>query len=796
MSNGSTNNADEFKNFFGGHSFIGNNLINALASKLSTSTNNLIKAKFLHWKVFFDYYYSDNHIAMLKKEYQKFYNLPNSPNIPEISFAIQTYFAIFLKILGNCRVSDYNKDQSNSSKLQIEEKTFFDLKDYLTFIESGGYCTFFLKNFIGRVNFYDWYLLDWDTSIETIIQTMHKKILEIIVDKDFQYTFDPDEMFKILYQDLLPLKVRKLQGEVYTPNWFTEFLLNNSDWNENPNVNILDPSCGSGTFLIKIIQKLRNNSKFNDSKNLLYRFAANNITGYDINPIAVLTARTNFLLAILDLFPDTFSPIIAPIYLRDTLFADTDENQEGIRDIFDQQEHQKFDIIVGNPPWISWEFIPKWYKQRGLKKWQKYDLLATRKMGRMLGEGKFDISAFFVYTCIEEYLKDNGILIFILPSNLLQGGSSKGFRKFFYSENGEKIPFELQKIYDLRQLEPFWEAQQKTVVMKFRKGSETTYPVSVVTLEKVDDSNDTGREGNVKECFKNVENISFPINADEPGSNLLITDVSYNIEQLHKNVFKLSDYKAFEGSNTEGLNTAYWITNLKKTQTGISFQNYVKFQRKKILPDAVPIEPDLIYPLVRSGNIQKWSYFLDTFIIFTLKYDESHIITNTTTFQQKYPCTYQYFISIEPQLLQRASFQGKSKKYPFYVLYGKESMKSNYKVLWNRIGHEITAVVTEPIYNSLLGLKAPIPQETIAYIPTLTLEEAHYICAIMNSQLFSKLLSMVQTKGTKGFGTPDILKKIYIPQYDASSQLHKELSTISMNIHNDIHHQPNKTKIL
>ena len=123
-------------------------------------------------------------------------------------------------------------------------------------------------------------------------------------------------------------------------------------------------------------------------------------------------------------------------------------------------------------------------------------------------------------------------------------------------------------------------------------------------------------------------------------------------------------------------------------------------------------------------------------------------------------------------------------------------MKSNYKVLWNRIGHEITAVVTEPINHSLLGIKAPIPQETIVYIPTLTLEEAHYICAIMNSRLFSKFLSMVQTKGTKGFGTPEILKKFFIPQYDASSQLHRELSTLSMNIHKNIYYGPNKAKNL
>ena len=153
--------------------------------------------------------------------------------------------------------------------------------------------------------------------------------------------------------------------------------------------------------------------------------------------------------------------------------------------------------------------------------------------------------------------------------------------------------------------------------------------------------------------------------------------------------------------------------------------------------------------MLRSGKIDKWEYFIDTFIVFTPKYGDQTIL-DEKIFQKSYPLTFTYFQELKDLLETRASFKGKSKGLPFYIMYGKKSMQTRYKVVWNRMASEIRAVVTELVHHKMIGQKPPIPQETIAFIPVDSLEEAHFVCGILNSEIFSKLISMFQMKGSKG----------------------------------------------
>lgn len=88
---------------------------------------------------------------------------------------------------------------------------------------------------------------------------------------------------------------------------------------------LLDPSCGSGTFIVMIIAKIRDWYEKNieninyDYKELLKRIL-NNVIGFDLNPLAVMAARTNYLVAIRDLIQYT-DRIEIPIYLCDSVMT-------------------------------------------------------------------------------------------------------------------------------------------------------------------------------------------------------------------------------------------------------------------------------------------------------------------------------------------------------------------------------------------------------------------------------------------------------------------------------------------
>ncbi|MGB9827384.1 MAG: Eco57I restriction-modification methylase domain-containing protein, partial [Thermosphaera sp.] len=141
------------------------------------------------------------------------------------------------------------------------------------------------------------------------------------------------DLLKRLYQQLVPEDIRHSLGEYYTPDWLADFLLDEvgltRDYleklgSENPlkplELRGLDPACGSGTFLVRYIARLRDYVREHYLEDIMLDYLLENVVGYDLNPLAVLTARTNYLLVIADL-PRRGS-IEIPIYLTDSLMVE------------------------------------------------------------------------------------------------------------------------------------------------------------------------------------------------------------------------------------------------------------------------------------------------------------------------------------------------------------------------------------------------------------------------------------------------------------------------------------------
>lgn len=124
-----------------------------------------------------------------------------------------------------------------------------------------------------------------------------------------------EDLLKELYQELVDPETRHDLGEFYTPDWLADLLLREVGY--APGKSLLDPACGSGTFLFIAIRRLREQGLRGEE---LIRFAFENLAGLDVHPLAVAIAKANFLLALspelrgrcLDL-PDL------PIYMANSL---------------------------------------------------------------------------------------------------------------------------------------------------------------------------------------------------------------------------------------------------------------------------------------------------------------------------------------------------------------------------------------------------------------------------------------------------------------------------------------------
>jgi SAM-dependent methyltransferase len=194
---------------------------------------------------------------------------------------------------------------------------------------------------------------------------------------------DPEEtrdLLKRLYQNLMPKKLRHALGEYYTPDWLAERLLNQLGYDGDPGKRLLDPACGSGTFLVLAIKRAR---AYAEEKGLneadVLDAILRNIVGFDLNPLAVSSARANYLLALGDLLQHRRGEVTIPVYLADSILTPSQGadlfSQHGyafntavgkftvprslglwariIKNAFAPVFLAPFDFVAGNPPWMD-----------------------------------------------------------------------------------------------------------------------------------------------------------------------------------------------------------------------------------------------------------------------------------------------------------------------------------------------------------------------------------------------------------------------------------------------------------
>lgn len=127
------------------------------------------------------------------------------------------------------------------------------------------------------------------------------------------------DVLKSLYQSVIDPETRKKLGEYYTPDWLAVEVINQSI-PEIGDLRVMDPSCGSGTFLFHLIRKfLSEREAIGDNNAQAIESLQKQIFGLDLHPVSVVLARVTFLLAIGPSRLQNRGPIAVPIYLGDSL---------------------------------------------------------------------------------------------------------------------------------------------------------------------------------------------------------------------------------------------------------------------------------------------------------------------------------------------------------------------------------------------------------------------------------------------------------------------------------------------
>ncbi len=162
-------------------------------------------------------------------------------------------------------------------------------------------------------DFFDW-VLDIPNG-DRFVQSLAAKISR------FDWTKVSYDVMKILYESIIDQTVRQKLGEYYTPDWLAEVLVR--EVVDQPLVQkVLDPSCGSGTFLFHTIRRCLQAARDQDLDmgESIHRITQQ-VIGFDIHPVAVTLARVTYLLALgrENLLSPDRAAIHIPVYLADSM---------------------------------------------------------------------------------------------------------------------------------------------------------------------------------------------------------------------------------------------------------------------------------------------------------------------------------------------------------------------------------------------------------------------------------------------------------------------------------------------
>ncbi len=139
-----------------------------------------------------------------------------------------------------------------------------------------------------------------------------------------------------LYQTYFDSETRKALGEFYTPDEVVEYILDSVGYQKVLRKRLIDPSCGSGTFLVRALRRYlaevkQNQGDRNFSQLLKNLCSSPRIVGLDVHPFAVLISQVRFMLELLPLYKaallqggqEGFRLQRLPIFRTDSLSIET-----------------------------------------------------------------------------------------------------------------------------------------------------------------------------------------------------------------------------------------------------------------------------------------------------------------------------------------------------------------------------------------------------------------------------------------------------------------------------------------
>ena len=689
----------------------------------------------------------------------------------------------------------------------------------------------------------------------------------------FNFSTIKADILKGLYEGLIRQEQRHKMGEYYTPDWLAEKICR--EVIKKPlEKRIIDPACGSGTFLFHSIRLLiQSAEKEKMSTKQTISLICEKIAGIDIHPVAVIFSRITYLLAMLqikDIKDNRPDKVQIPVYLGDSLqwrkhevlgsrelrinvpedkisgakrrelvfpesicldskkfesilremvklagncketflfeawlknqLVDERENKQLLktyknllelqrenrnhiwgyvarnltRPIWLSSEKQKFDIVIGNPPWLKFNSMNK-----EMQKTLKEECFSINLWEKTKGNSKLrtsqDISTYFFVRSIELYMKEKGETAFVMPYGVMNGDHHSIFRKGDFvrgSNDSIHIQFKNAWIFD-SQVKNLFKVPSCVLFSVRRKKETVTTPKNILYFKGVlPQKNADLQQANKtlsqekREWPKMVEDKSYYFEKFKQGACLVPRRFLF-VKKIQKGKLGSSSstplIKGFASNQDkppwkyiEPLEAKIESQFLKSVYTGQS-----------IAPFRVLDKNTVIIPCTEKAGVMNAEEAAKEGCIYLSSYLEK--IERLWNENSKGKMTFKQQIDFRGKLKKQFIFDSENK------LLLMDDSKKKLRVIYSASGTYATAVLLEDAEGVI--------DTSLYYAEIKTKEEGLYLEGILNSESLIKRIEGLQPQGQ--WGRRHIhrhLLKPYFPKYNSKDQIHKNIVDCSRKV--------------
>jgi type I restriction-modification system DNA methylase subunit len=390
---------------------------------------------------------------------------------------------------------------------------------------------------------------------------------------------------------------RKEQGIYYTPTWVVDYIVGFSVKEALKRrgataeaLRVLDPACGSGTFLLRAFDHLmraRNptgatvQARFDPETAgplvaLRTSVLTENLYGVDLDARAVEIAQLNLMIRAAET-RHRLPTLEKNVRVGNSVVRDSSVDSNAIdwaKAFPDVMKQGGFDVIVTNPPYV---------RIQNLEESQ-----ATYLANRFNADWNFDLYTTFVQQAWE-LLKDGGVAGFILPNKWVNANYGESLRSFLGDRGA------ILRLLDFKDYQVFDGATTYTCLLFLRKGkARTEFEFGSLTPAA-----DPGVVKSLTDEQFSVSEVTIPRPASNPW-RLVPTESRGLFERLDAIPHRLRDVaeSIFVGLQTSADNV--YIISVKSETGGIvEFTNGFDDGRHQI-------ESAMVKPLLKSGDMRRW----------------------------------------------------------------------------------------------------------------------------------------------------------------------------------------------